>query len=632
MRTQFPPALRRDPAPAGPVAAEAASSCEQAAPPQRDWGRLRPNTTRLRRPVPLPDYLPARMLNEFVYCPRLFFYEWVDGVFMHSADTVEGALRHEKLETKADALPAPDAAQGERIHSRSVQLSSETHKLIATLDLVEGEGGRVSPVDYKRGRPREGFDGPEAWPSDRVQVCVQALVLRDAGYACDEAVLYYNQTKQRVRVPIDDALVEETLAAMRDARALAEAGTLPAPLADSPKCPGCSLVGICLPDETAAAMSWPPADDEPEQLVLFDGEGGGVWPLEQAPKRLDEVRRLVPMRDDLRPLYVTGHGFTIGKTGEVLQVRDRKQVVQEVRLHEISQVNVFGNVQLTSAAVQGLCWSEKPVAYFSTGGWFYGLTQGMGLKNVFLRRSQFDRANDDGFCLNVARSVVATKIRNQRTMLQRNHVEPPAQAIQLLRELAERATIAGSLESLLGIEGTAARLYFGAFTGMLKVEDDQERPAFDLAGRNRRPPRDPVNALLSLAYAFLARDLTVVCHAIGFDPFIGYYHQPRFGRPALALDLMEGFRPLIADSAVLSAINTRMVAPDDFIKVGQAVSLTPNGRKGLIRAYEQRIDTLVTHPLFGYRVSYRRVLEIQARLLARYVSGELPTYQGLETR
>ena len=167
---------------------------------------------------------------------------------------------------------------------------------------------------------------------------------------------------------------------------------------------------------------------------------------------------------------------------------------------------------------------------------------------------------------------------------------------------------------------------------MLKVEDDQERPAFDLAGRNRRPPRDPVNALLSLAYAFLARDLTVVCHAIGFDQFIGYYHQPRFGRPALALDLMEGFRPLIADSAVLSAINTRMVAPDDFIKVGQAVSLTPNGRKGLIRAYEQRIDTLVTHPLFGYRVSYRRVLEIQARLLARYVSGELPTYQGLETR
>jgi CRISPR-associated protein Cas1 len=123
-----------------------------------------------------------------------------------------------------------------------------------------------------------------------------------------------------------------------------------------------------------------------------------------------------------------------------------------------------------------------------------------------------------------------------------------------------------------------------------------------------------------------------VCHAVGFDPFMGFYHQPRFGRPALALDLMEGFRPLIADSAVLTALNTRMVSGDDFMRVGQAVSLTPRGRKGLIRAYEQRMDHLVTHPLFGYRVSYRRILEIQTRLLARTVTGEIPRYPGFETR
>ncbi len=138
--------------------------------------------------------------------------------------------------------------------------------------------------------------------------------------------------------------------------------------------------------------------------------------------------------------------------------------------------------------------------------------------------------------------------------------------------------------------------------------------------------------MLSLAYSLLAKDLTIVCHAIGFDPFIGFYHQPRFGRPALALDLMEGFRPLIADSAVLTAVNTRMVTPSDFIRVGRAVALTPEGRKGSSRAYEQRMDTLVTHPLFGYRVNYRRVLEIQARLLARVVTGELSRYPGFETR
>lgn len=585
-------------------------------------------------PLQLPEYLPARMLNEYVYCPRLFFYEWVDGVFAPSAETVEGALRHEVLERKADPLPSEHNGQpdGGRIHARSVQLASETHKLIATIDLLEGVDGRVQPVDYKRGRPRDGVDGPEAWPSDRVQVCAQALVLRDTGYQCDEAVLYYNETKQRVRVAIDQTLMDETLRALTGARDVAELGSVPPPLVDSPKCPGCSLVGICLPDETATAMGWPASDDEAGQLDLFNQDGRPEkWPLDVAPAPLHEVRRLVPMRDDLRPLYVIGHGLTVGKTGDVLQVRDRGQVVQEARLNEVSQVNVFGNVQLTATAIQGLCWAEKPVAHFSTGGWFYGFTHGMGLKNVFLRRAQFDRACEDFFSLAVSRQIVATKIRNQRTLLQRNHEDPPRAVLQQLRQLATRALSAASLESLLGIEGTAARLYFQHFAGMLKV-DGAHRPAFDFTHRNRRPPRDPVNALLSLAYAFLTRDFTIVCQAVGFDPYIGFYHQPRFGRPALALDLMEGFRPLVADSTVLSAVNTRMVTPESFIRVGNAVSLTPDGRKGLIRAYEQRIDTLVTHPLFGYRVTYRRVMEIQARLLARFVSGELLRYQGFETR
>lgn len=591
-------------------------------------------SARIPHRLELPEYLPARMLNEFVYCPRLFFYEWVEGVFAHSADTIEGALRHEKLERKADPLPPPNAAGGETIHSRSVELASETHKLIAKLDLVEGDGTAVCPVDYKRGAPRDGDDGPQAWPADSAQLCAQALILRDNGYACDDAVVYYNTTKQRVRVPIDDALVRTTLSAVAAARALAAAGRIPSPLVDSPKCPRCSLVCICLPDETAASM-WLPVDDAgADQLDLFSSAPETPSEVRAGgPRRAAALRRLVPARDDLRPLYITGNGLSVGKSGEVLQIRDKKKLLQEARINEISQVNVFGNISLTAAAVQGLCWAEKPLAHFSFGGWFYGTTQGLGLKNVFLRREQFRRADDPAFALRLARDLVGTKIRNQRTLLQRNHLEPPALVLQRLKRLARQAAAAEDLDELLGIEGSAARFYFENFSGMLKVEDDGERaPAFDLQGRNRRPPRDPVNALLSLSYALLSKDLTIVCHGIGFDPFIGFYHQPRFGRPALALDLMEGFRPLIADSAVLSAINTRMVTARDFLRVGEAVALTPAGRKGFIRAYEQRIDTLVTHPLFGYRVSYRRVMEIQARLLARLVTGELMRYPGFETR
>jgi CRISPR-associated protein Cas1 len=596
--------------------------------------RAAPLHARRRRPVELPEYLPARMLNEFVYCPRLFFYEWVEGVFAHSADTVEGALRHEKLETKADALPPADAADGP-IRARSVELASETHKLIAKIDLVEGNDNAVSPVEYKRGAPRDGDDGPEAWPADRAQVCVQALILRDNGYVCNDAVLYYNATKQRVRVLIDEGLVAETVQAIAAARALAESGRIPAPLVDSPKCPRCSLVSICLPDETAASMSLAAPAGEARQLSLFASESPDPSSIISHPSSEppDEIRRLVPARDDLRPLYVTGHGLSVGKSGEVLQIRDQKKLVQEARIGEISQVNVFGNVSFSAAALQGLCWAEKPIAHFSFGGWFYGLTQGMGLKNVFLRRDQFRRADEPAFGLRVARDLVATKIRNQRTLLQRNHVEPPPLVLQRLKRLAQQAGAAEAMDELLGIEGSAARLYFEHFNGMLKVEGEGEAaPPFDFQSRNRRPPRDPINALLSFAYSMLTKDLTIICHSIGFDPFIGFYHQPRFGRPALALDLMEGFRPLVADSAVLSAVNTRMVGAADFIRVGEAVALTPAGRKGFIRAYEQRIDTLVTHPLFGYRVSYRRVLEIQARLLARLVTGELLRYPGFETR
>ena len=588
-----------------------------------------PAKASLRRPVELPEYLPARMLNEFVYCPRLFFYEWVEGVFRHSSDTVDGAQKHQKGDERDDALPPQEDLEGETFRARGITLSSQSLGLIAKLDLVEADQGKVKPVDYKRGSPKESDSGPEAWPADLAQIAAQAIVLRDNGYLCDEGLLFYYETRQRVRVPITDALVSQIRATVEGARTLARAGHIPAPLVDSPKCPRCSLVTICMPDETIAAAGFSPEDLETAQIELFemDPDDSSVTDHEPA-----EVRRLLPARDDLRPLYITGYQLSVGKSGERLQIKEKGKVIQEARFNEISQVNLFGPMSMSGAAVQALCYAEKPLAHFSMGGWFYGMTTGLGLKNVFLRRDQFRRADDELFCVTLARDLVSTKIRNQRTLLQRNHVEPPAIILDRLRRLANQAQEAGSLESLLGVEGTAAAAYFGAFAGMIKTEDADGLQAFDFTTRNRRPPRDPVNALLSFAYSLLTRDLTIVCHAVGFDPFVGFYHQPRFGRAALALDLMEGFRPLVADSAVLSALNTRMVGPDDFIRAGDAVAMSQRGRTGFIRAYEQRMDQLVTHPVFGYRISYRRVLEVQVRLLARYISGEIPRYPGFETR
>ncbi|MGA7416312.1 MAG: CRISPR-associated endonuclease Cas1, partial [Bryobacteraceae bacterium] len=551
----------------------------------------------------LPDYLPARMVNELVYCPRLFFYEWVEGVFRESADTVEGKAQHKRVDRETKGMPEAEQLGEGELQTRSVTLSSERLRVIAKMDLIEIQDGAVTPVDYKHGKPREKDNRLELWPTDRVQLTVQGLILRENGYRCDEGVIFYASTKQRVRVAFGEAEIAEAENAIRDAWQTGRAGVLPPPLVDSPKCVGCSLAPICLPDEMnrlETERDEPPSD----QLLLFTAEEG------EAPKKsaARETRRLMTPRDDLRPVYLNTQGLRVGKSGAVLQVKEKDAVVQEIRLNEICQLNLMGNIQVSTQAVQVLCEAEIPVSYFSMGGWFYGITTGLSTKNVFLRKRQFALAEERWFSKRLARELVAGKIRNQRTFLLRNHIEPSAITMSELKDMAARADECESMETLLGLEGNAARLYFGAFSGLLKTETDEALPPmfrFDFVGRNRRPPRDAVNALLSLGYSMLAKDLTIACYAVGFDPMLGFYHQPRFGRPALALDLMEPFRPLIVDSAVVTAINTKMVSERDFICAGGGVALKNEGRKAFYRAYELRMDTLVTHPIFGYRVSYR---------------------------
>jgi len=580
----------------------------------------------------LPDYLPARMINEYVYCPRLFYYEQVQGVFVESADTLEGSIEHRRVDKEGGPeAPAPGETSESPVVVRSITLSSEKHRVIAKLDLAEFEDGAATPVDYKHGRPMNLEDGFEVWPQDRVQLAVQALVLRSNGYRCDEGIVYYTKSKQRLRVVFDEETISEAERSIEAAWKTAGSSQLPPPLVDSPKCPGCSLVGVCLPDETWNLQQKEPAVAS-RQLDLFE-----VLPTMQParPVSSDGPRLLQSARDDRRPLYLNTQGLRVGKNDEVLRVKEKDKTVQEVRLKETCQVNLMGNIQVSTQALQGLCESEIPVCYFSQGGWFYGMTSGMNTKNVFLRRSQYRLADESWFCLWLARKLVSGKIRNQRTMILRNHVEPPKEALRDLKSLVSRAEQALDLPELLGIEGLAARIYFANFGGMLKTEPGEASdPAFsfDFQSRNRRPPRDGTNALLSLAYSLLVKDFTVTCFAVGFDAMVGFYHQPRHGRPALALDLMEPLRPIIADSAVLTAINTRMVGPGDLVRAGDAVALTSAGRKGFFRSYELRMDTLVTHPLFNYRVSYRRLLEIQARLLAKLIDQEIADYPVFVTK
>jgi CRISPR-associated protein Cas1 len=186
------------------------------------------------------------------------------------------------------------------------------------------------------------------------------------------------------------------------------------------------------------------------------------------------------------------------------------------------------------------------------------------------------------------------------------------------------------MEALLGIEGQGAALYFGEFGRFLKQLPNGKR--FDFTCRNRRPPRDPVNALLSFAYAMLTKDCFAAVCTVGFDPYKGFFHQGRHGKPSLALDLMEEFRPVIADSVVVTLINNDILTPEDFVSWHESCQLTDSGRKAFFSAYEQRKATIVTHPVYGYRMSYARMLEVQARMLAAFIRGDIPRYTGFTVR
>lgn len=542
--------------------------------------------------------LPVRMLNEFTYCPRLGYLMWVQGEFADTADTVDGRFQHRRVDqdkkrrvSKAGADEGPTT-----IHARSVSLASERLGLVAKIDLVEGQGNKVAPVDYKRGKRPHVAKG--AWEPELIQLCAQGLILRENGYECDGGILYFAASRERVPVEFDAALVARTLELAEQMRTAAREGAVPPPLVDSPKCPRCALVSICLPDEVS---------------FLHD--------------RVGEPRPLFAARDDALPFYVQHQGARVRKDGDVLKILDGDATIDEGRIREMSQLVLFGGVQVSTAVIQDLCRRGLPIAYFSGGGWFYGVTHGMSHKNVELRRHQYRAATDSERSLILARRFVQAKIANCRTLLRRNASGLSEDVLHQLKGDTCRAGEAPDLQTLLGIEGNAAQRYFSQFSGMLT-----QGLGFEFEHRNRRPPRDPVNALLSLAYAMLAREWTATLLTVGFDPFLGFYHQPRYGRPALALDLMEEFRPLIADSVVLTAINNEEVRQKDFISTLGAVALSESGRKRFIEVYERRMGQEITHPVFGYTISYRRVLEVQARLLGRYLAGEIPEYPSFTTR
>jgi len=349
-------------------------------------------------------------------------------------------------------------------------------------------------------------------------------------------------------------------------------------------------------------------------------------------------------------LYVTEQGAIVGRVRERLLVTKGNARLASVRLAELEQVALCGNVQLTTQAARILLARGIDAVFLNQGGAFLGRLAGPLGKNVELRRLQHQRLADPVFALDLARRFVAGKLANSRTLLQRHQRNRPAdriaRALVAIRLLAEQLPRAASTAELLGLEGKAAAEYFGAFPCLLTA------PGITFTGRKRRPPPDPVNILLSFGYTLLGNQVHGLCEQAGFDPYVGSLHALHYGRPSLALDLIEEMRPVLVDTTVLRVLNSRGITPADFVPVEPASAdveeaweraeqeqedgsageeAAPPPRRLLLRqdavrrwlvAFERRLGDEVYYPLQDRRLSYKLVLREQVYLLGRHLRGE----------
>ncbi len=567
------------------------------------------------------DPIPVRALNQVTYCQRLYYLQYVDAV-MPTNQHVEGGLHDHR---RVDAADLKNKTRNDRgtATSRGIALSSEALGITGVLDVIEEKNGEQYPVETKHGPAPHDDDGnPTVWDNDAVQLCAQALLMEEAfGRPVPRGFQFHVGSRERVPLEFTDALRQKTRDAITLCRELQVLDAPPPPLPAElrHRCFGCSLAPVCLPEETLYQLG------HPTPAVAAE-----------CAKPIPALTRVIPQSDDGAVLYLQEPGSFVGKRSEHLVIKKDGKETGRVPLHAVRQVVVCGNVQVSTQALETMAANEIGVSYVTGHGKFIGAFVPAPAKNVSLREAQFRTFSDPAVCLQLSKAVVRAKLSNQRAYLMRSlrgeeelrgSHEPAARGMYGLLAILDDQP---SVESLLGIEGQGAALYFGEFGRFLKQPPTGK--GFDFATRNRRPPRDPVNALLSFAYAMLAKDCFNAVCTVGFDPYKGFFHQGRHGKPSLALDLMEEFRPVIADSVVLTLINNESLTPDDFVMWRDACNLTDAGRKAFFAAYELRKATVISHPVYGYRMSYARMLEVQARMLAAFVRGEIPTYTGFMVR
>ena len=533
-------------------------------------------------------------LHALAYCERLFYLEEVEEIRVADASVYAGRRLHEELV----------ADEGELV---SLALESETLGIRGKVDCLRRRNGQLIPYEHKRGRSAKGDAGPQAWPSDRLQVCAYTLLLEEhTDTSIEEARIRYHATNTTVRVPVDGIAREDVRKAVVRARELSQSVERPPVATNDRLCLRCSLAPVCLPEEERLAKdeNWEPV-------------------------------RLFPQDRERQTIHVTTHGARIGRSGETLTITDTAGQKQVFPIREVGEIVIHGYAQISTQAIH-LCASQEIGVHWFTGGGRYVSGLVAGASPVQRRIRQFEALRDPGLLFRLARRLVRARASSQLGFLLRASRGKDRKmlgiddALQGLRNALRAASCAEGIDSLRGHEGDAGRHYFSGLPGLLRNDLD-ERLHFN--GRNRRPPQDRINALLSFGYALLYRDVLQAIMAVGLEPAFGFFHRPRSAAHPLVLDLMEIFRVPLWDMPLVASVNRlQWDVEEDFIRAGKQVWLSDSGRKKAIEVYERRKEDPWKHPVTGYSLSYARLIELEARLLEKEWAGEPGLFARMRLR
>lgn len=531
------------------------------------------------------DLLPISLVAHTVFCPRR---AWLEAV----GETVD----HVNIDTGLAAHAKVDSRRGERgDQRRSVEIADEELGVRGKCDVVGGEGSGLRVTEYKTAPGRRSFTVTEA---QRMQLALQGMCLEAMGHVVGSYAVHFVTSNRTVPVDLGPADFELAREFVDRTRAVVEADTAPPPLHDDPRCGRCSHAGVCLPDERDVV-----AQRRPRARVLA--------------------------RDpDAQVLHLTTPGSRASLAAGRVKVVRGEETLASVPVERVGGLVVHGNVDVSSALIRELLWRKTPLVWASGRGSVVGYARSARGPGGAQRVRQHVMAAEGA--LPVAAEMISAKIANQGTLIRRAVGADSVAAVRRLRQLQRAARDCTSRAELFGVEGEAASIYFRWLPHALKASASWILATWP--GRTGRGALDPFNVSLNLVYGLLVADVTRAVIATGLDPHAGFLHSSHRNKPALVLDLMEEFRPVLADSAVVTALNNGELRPEMFTAVLGEWRLRDAGRRALVAAYERRVSLEFKHPAFGYSVSWRRAMEVQARLVLGVVDGTQDVYRGIRVR